>query len=76
MSKKKMAKKVTLPTDRTGSPINVGDILQWDNGDRFQVCTLTYYGKEFEHIGCWTAEDCNGEFADNLSGSLVVWRKK
>ena len=74
MAKRK--RKVQLPCDRTGEPIHVGDVLQWDDGTRLQVSTMTYYGEDFKAIGCWTAEDEQGEFTDNLDGSIIVWRKK
>ena len=70
----KPKRKVKLPCDRTGAPINVGDVIQWDNGDRMRVAFLTYYGEDFKHIGCWTAEDEDGEFSDNLGRSLIVWK--
>jgi hypothetical protein len=73
----KPKRKVKLPCDRTGAPIHIGDVLAWDNGERMQVATLTYYGEEYKVVGCWTAEDEDGEmFADNLDGSLIVWRAK
>lgn len=68
-------RKVKLPTDRTGEPIHVGDVLQWDDGTRMQVATLTYYGKELESIGSWTAEGECEEYSDNLGNSIIVWRK-
>lgn len=65
-------RKVKLPCDRTGSPIGIGDVLEWDDGERMQVAVLNWYGGRF-----WTAEDETGEgFSDNLSRSLVVWRGK
>ncbi len=73
---KKRKRKVQLPCDRTGEPIHVGDVLQWDDGTRLQVSTMTYYGEDCKSIGCWTAEDEQGEFTDNLDGSIIVWRKK
>lgn len=74
MAKRK--RKVQLPCDRTGEPIHIGDVLQWDDGTRLQVSTMTYYGEDFKSIGCWTAEDEDGEFSDNIEMSLIVWRKK
>lgn len=72
----KPRRKVKLPVDRTGEPINVGDVIRWDNGQRIQVATLTYYGEDYERYGRWTAEDEDGEFSDNLGGSLIVWRAR
>lgn len=77
-AKKKNKRKVVIlpPTDRTNTPIDIGDVLEWEDGTRMQVSSMTYYGEDFRSIGCWTAEDENGEFTDNLSGSLIVWRKR
>lgn len=63
--------KVALPTDRSGEPIRIGDVLQWDGGERMQVDYMTYYGNGF-----WTAEDDGGGYSDNLGKSLIVWRGK
>ena len=67
MSKKR---KVKLPTDRTGMPIHIDDVLEWEDGTRLRVDILNWYGGGF-----WTAEDDNGEFSDNLGASVVVWRR-
>lgn len=73
-----MAKKVKLPVDRNGHPVNVDDVLMWDDGTVMKVATLTYYGKGFDAIGSWTAEDENGEgFTDNIKGAVnLTWHKK
>lgn len=67
--------KVKLPLDRSGTPINVGDWLMFDDGP-FHVDVLTYYGKGLEPAigGCWTAEDENGNICDNLSAGRVIER--
>ena len=65
----KPKRKAKLPCDRTGAPISVGDVLAWDGGQRMRVDVLNWYGGD-----SWTAEDEDGEFSDNLGGSLVVWR--
>lgn len=72
----KVKRKVKLPCDRTGAPIHIGDVLQWDGGQRMRVATLTYYGEDFKSVGCWTAEDEDGEFSDNIEMSLIVWRNE
>lgn len=79
MTKKKHShdkpkRKVKLPCDRTGAPIGVGDIIEWDGGQRMKVATLTYYGKSSKGFDSWTAEDDYEEFTDNLGMSLVVRR--
>jgi hypothetical protein len=68
-------RKVKLPVDRNGAPINIDDWLMFDDGS-FHVSTLTYYGKGIEPAigGCWTAEDENGNFCDNLSAGCVIGR--
>lgn len=65
-----MKRKVALPTDSTGAPIRIGDVLEWEDGMRLRVAVLNWYGDGF-----WTAEDDGGEFSDNLKASVVVWRK-
>ena len=75
-SKQKTSKWIRRPCDRTGAPIHIGDVLQWDGGQRMRVATLTYYGEDFKSIGCWTAEDEDGEFSDNIEMSLIVWRNE
>lgn len=77
---KKQKRKVKLPTDRNGTPIDVDDVLMWDDGTTLKVATLTYYGSSFESIGCWTAEDEDEQFSDNLGASVnltkTIGRKK
>ena len=68
---RKRKQKVKLPTDRTGTPIRIGDVLEWEDGTRLRVDVLSWYGGGF-----WTAEDEAGEFSDNLGASIVVWRGK
>lgn len=68
---RKHKRKVALPTDRTGTPIRIGDVLEWEDGTRLRVDILNWYGGDF-----WTAEDEAGEFSDNLGASVVVWRGK
>ena len=74
----KRKKKLKLPVDRNGEPINLGDVLMWDNGDTVKVDTLTYYGREFESIGCvWVANEdgtSDEKRSDNLTGGKIIWR--
>ncbi len=69
---KKPKRKVKLPTDRNGTPINVDDVVGWDDGTICRVETLTYLGEEFEDaIGSWVINietDCY----DNLRGCEVI----
>lgn len=69
-------RKVKLPLDRNGVPINIDDWLMFDDG-LFHVDVLNYYGKGLEHAigGCWTAEDEDGNTCDNLSAGRVVGRR-
>lgn len=67
---RKHKRKMKLPCDRTGMPIHIGDVLEWEDGTRLRVAVLNWYGGDF-----WTAEDDNGEFSDNLGASVVVWRR-
>lgn len=66
-----MKRKIKLPTDRNGIPINVDDVLMWDDGFG-KVCSLGYYGEvEGEHL--WVAMDENGdELSDNLGAAINV----
>lgn len=64
--------KVKLPTDRTGRPIHVDDVLEWEDGTRLHVCVLEWYGDGF-----WCATDCDtndytNDYSDNLGASIVV----
>lgn len=70
---KKRKRKVSLPTDRDGTPINIDDWLMFSDGP-FHVDTLTYYGKGLEPAigGCWTAENEDGDICDNLSAGKVI----
>ena len=64
----KPKKKVKLPTDRTGRPIHVDDILEWRDGTRMRVSGLEWYGGGF-----WCATDCDAnDYSDNLGASIVV----
>ena len=68
----KPRRKLKLPVDRHGAPIDVGDIIAWDDGTVVKVETLTYIGKEFaDTIGSWIVNietDCY----DNPQGSEVI----
>jgi hypothetical protein len=68
---KKVSKKVRKPTDRTGAPITIGDVLEWDDGSRMRVDVLEWYGDGF-----WCATDCSqDDFSDNISAAVVVaWK--
>ena len=68
---KKPKRKVKLPLDRTGAPITIGDVLEWDDGARMRVDVLEWYGGEF-----WCATDCSqDDGSDNLGSSVIVARK-
>lgn len=71
MSKRK--RKIKLPCDRNGTPIDIGDWLMFSDGP-FHVDTLTYYGKGLELAigGCWTAENESGDCCDNLQAGIVI----
>jgi hypothetical protein len=64
MAKRK--KKVKLPTDVNGTPINVGDWLMFSDGP-FRVRDLVYFGH-----GRWDAEDDDGVYSDNIGNGTVV----
>ena len=66
---KKRKRKVALPTDRDGTPINIDDWLMFSDGP-FHVETLTYYGKGVGNF--WTAENEDKGFCDNLSAGRVI----
>lgn len=70
MSKKKHSKrkkKVSLPKDKNGVPINIGDWLMFDEGP-IHVLSLTLY-----EDGDWSAGDENDDYAsDNLKGGEVI----
>lgn len=74
MSKKKKSvkrkKKIDLPKDRNGVPINVGDWLMFDEGP-MHVVSLTYDG-----YGWAGGNEEDVYFSDNLSGGTVItaWR--
>ena len=68
---KKVSKKVRKPTDRTGTPITIGDVLEWDDGSRMRVDVLEWYGDD-----SWCATDCSqDDFSDNIGAAVVVARK-
>ena len=72
-----LAKKVKLPVDRNGHPVNVDDVLMWDDGTVMKVGMLTYYGKGLDIVGSWIAEDESGEdFTDNIKAAVnLTWHK-
>lgn len=70
--KVKHAKKVALPRDRHGMPIDVGDIITWDDGTVVKVDTLTYLGEEFaDTIGSWII-NIETDGYDNPQGGEVI----
>lgn len=78
MSKKRKApkrkRKVRLPVDATGEPIQIDDLLQWPDGERLKVETLTYVGGPLD-MG-WMAEGPGGadEYSDNLGAATIIAR--
>lgn len=72
MSKKKKKhnkrkKKVSLPRDRDGVPINIGDWLMFDEGP-IHIISLTLYDD-----GEWIGGNEEDDYAsDNLKGGKVV----
>ena len=67
----KPKRKVKLPLDRTGAPITIGDVLEWDDGTRMRVDILEWYGGGF-----WCAADCGqDDFSDNIGASVIVAKK-
>ena len=65
---KKQKRKVELPADRTGRPVHIDDVLEWDSGERLRVSVLNWYGGDQ-----WTAEDVDAEeFTDNIGAAIIV----
>lgn len=64
-------RKVALPTDSTGKPIHLGDLLEWPTGERLLVETLSYVG---EGSITWLAEEPGGD-SDNLGASTIIRRE-
>ena len=59
---------VDLPVDRYGTPIDVGDLLEFEKGGMARVAALTLCSD-----GEWLADDEDGELtSDNLSRSVVI----
>ena len=74
----KHRKKLPLPTDRNGVPIDVGDVIGWDDDDGTlcRVDTLTYMGDEFaDSVGSWIV-NVEEEGYDNLAWCEVVRKAK
>ena len=70
MAKKKPKSKVKLPCDRIGTPINIGDVLEWDDGSRLHVTVLEWYGDGF-----WVGTDADSaDESDNLQAGIIVGR--
>ena len=74
MSKKKFKrkKKVSLPKDRNGTSVNLGDWMMFDEGP-IHIYSLTLFSD-----GDWIAGTEEEDFvSDNLSGGVVItdWRK-
>jgi len=65
---KRRKRKIKLPTDRNGNPINVGDWLMFDDGP-FHVQSLTTIGD-----GCWMSEAVDGtdSYSDNLGAGVLL----
>lgn len=64
---------VELPVDRNKNVIEPKDTLAWDDGSTIKVAAMTFYGLDFESIGCWdVAGEDEDDYADNLAWSLNV----
>lgn len=66
MSKRK--RKIKLPVDRDGTPINIGDWMMFVDGP-FPVNTLCYMGEE---LGWYALGNVEGDESDNLSAGKVI----
>ena len=65
--KSKRKKKVNLPTDKYGNPVNIGDCLVFDK-EVIKVTSLTFYGDED-----WIAGTIDDDYAsDNIKGGIVI----
>ena len=70
----KPRRKLKLPVDRHGTPIDVGDVIGWDDedGTLCKVDTLTYLGDEFaDTVGSWIV-NIETDAYDNPQGSEVI----
>ena len=69
----KRKRKVKLPCDRNGTPINVGDWLMFDDGP-FHVDTLLWcgYGLDLVTTDGWVAVDEDGRESDNLGAGVII----
>lgn len=66
-NKRKRQKKIALPTDRNGTPINIGDWVMFDERP-VHVMSLTIYSD-----GGWSIGDEENDYAaDNLGGGVVL----
>lgn len=70
---KKRKSKVKLPTDKNGTPINVGDWLMFSDGP-FHVNALVYIGKG-PNDGWYAEGDDENAFSDNLGAGVLITYK-
>ena len=60
---------ISLPTDRLGRTLHIGDTIAWDGGDIMKIGYLALWDSE-----TWVAyEDGVDDYADNLEGCLLLF---
>lgn len=67
----KARRKVPLPVDRYGLPIEVGDFVAWDDGSCFKVESMTWAGGDSWFL---EGDDPQLDWSDNPNGSRIVFK--
>ena len=74
--KKKLKRKILLPTDRNGVPINVGDMVAWEDGTVMKVEIMHFLGEDCV-VGDWHIEGRDDDdYSDNPGGGVVIFKRE
>lgn len=74
MTKHKKNRKVRLPVDENGDPIDVGYVLMWGDGTIMKVDHMVWYGDWHNPaISNWTIHgEHDDEYSDNPEGCRII----
>ena len=74
--KKRLKRKILLPTDRNGVPIEVGDMVACEDGTVMKVVIMHFFGED-SAVGDWHIEGRNDDdYLDNPRGCVVIFKRR
>ena len=74
--KKRLKRKILLPTDRNGVPIEVGDMVACEDGTVMKVVIMHFFGEDSD-VGDWLIEGWDDdEYSGNPRSCVVISKRE